>query len=109
MSVRAGSQLFVDQSTLLRAKKFDLQQFEVPRHLIDLRRIIGPNGEACARRLAVEFGSAAVCNQVNLKRRRDGFVVNGHQFLFAVAAHAYLRKRSQNPGLHVWGKIIHPN
>ncbi len=59
--------------------------------------------------MAMEFGSAAVCDQMNLKSQFEGLVVNGNQLLFAVAANAYLRKRSHNPGLLVGREIIDAN
>ena len=85
----------------IRRSDLELQQFKVPCYMINLRGFIWPNGKTGSRRLAMEFGSAAVCDQLNLKPHFDGFVVNRHQLLFAIAANAYFRKRSHNPGLLV--------
>ena len=72
-------------------KGIELQQLEVPGHLVDLCSIVWPNSEARSRRLAVKFGMATVCDQMNLKPHFDRLVVISHQFLFAVEANADFR------------------
>ncbi len=95
--------LFLSISLISRQES---QQFEVPSYRVDLRSILWPNGKASSSRLAMKFSSTAVCDQMNLKPKFDGLVVNGHQVLFAIAANAHLRKRSHNPGLLVGRKVI---
>ncbi len=49
----------------------------------------------------MKFGSAAVCDPMNLKSHCDGLVVNRHQFLSAVAANASIRKGSNDPRFRI--------
>ena len=78
----------------------------MPGYSIDLRSFVWPNGKTGSCRLPVKFGSAAVFDQMNLKPLFDGFVVNRHQLLFAIAANAYLRKRSHDPALRVGREMV---
>lgn len=62
----------------IRRSDVELQQLEVPGYTINPRGFVWPNGKTGSRRLAMEFGSAAVCDQLNFKSHFDGFVVNRH-------------------------------
>jgi hypothetical protein len=93
----------------IRRSDVELQQLEVPGYMINLRGFIWPNCKTGSRRLAVKLGSTPIRDQMNLKSHFDGFVVNRHQLLFAIAANAYLRKGTHNPGLLVGREIIDAN
>jgi hypothetical protein len=75
-------------------------------YLVDFQCVIWSNRKTSASGLSMKFGSAAIGDQLNFKPKLDGFVMNGHQFFFAVATDAYFGKRSQDPRLLVWGKVV---
>ena len=73
---------------------------------INLVSFIRPDCEAGSSWLSMKFRLATVGDQVNFEAQLKGFVMNGHQFRFAIDSAAHLGKGTGEPRAFVGREVI---